>query len=155
MLRHSAYHAVRRLAPETTSLMSFNQARPWGSVPFRACPYGNHHRLSTAISPRAISEPVMRAPLSTLRSKKQPVSPDANLSTPLSQPASVGTPSNAFSYERRIFRFRFIDRVSAIPAHRPAGHVASLQGFQPSAGWDLTWGFPSFQNPGSPGFFPP
>jgi len=42
MLRPSTYHAVRRLAPETTSLVSFNQARPWGSVPFRACPYGNH-----------------------------------------------------------------------------------------------------------------
>lgn len=41
--------------------------------------------------------------------RQQPVSPDADISTPLSQPASVGTPSNAISFESRLF---------PVPVHR-------------------------------------
>lgn len=115
-LRPSAYHAVRRLAPEATSLVSFNQARPWGSVPFRACPNGNHRCLSAAVSPPAIGRRLDHAPF-------RPEGRFSNLSprTPTYPRRFRSRPLSVRLRPRRAFAcchlwFRFIDRVSAIAA---------------------------------------
>ncbi len=139
MFRPSAYHAVRRLAPETTSPMYFNRTRPWGSVPFRACPIGNHHRLSTTVSPLTIGEPFHRAPsrnrrfyppaLKAAPSRRTPTCPRHFRGWPQSvhPPAphlSAAAPSGSGSLTGYVRITRVIPKV----------HAASLQGFEPSDG---------------------
>lgn len=139
LLRPSAYHAVRRFAPDTTSLVSFNQARPWGSVPFRALPVGNHRFLSETISPRAIGN---RFNASLVR----PEGLESNLS-----PRTPTYPSRLRGWPQSVRRRkRFLSKGASVGSGSSTGYLrfprnvvrrfvtASLQGFEPSGGWDPT-----------------
>lgn len=75
------------------------------------------------------------------RSQRRPVSPDANLSAPLSRLASVGTPEFVDHFESAYSGSESSTGHVRIP-HDANCIAASLQGFKPSVGWDSGVGFP-------------
>jgi hypothetical protein len=66
-LRPCAYHALQRLTPSTTSLVSFQPDTLTGLQPFRALPDGDRQRLSTG-------HPLMRLATDRRRTDTKPVS---------------------------------------------------------------------------------
>jgi len=116
----------------------FQSGASMGFGPFRACPFGNHHRLPTVISPPAISEPPFRRP------PDHPAMPwvRKHLCLPGRQliPAAFAAGLGRYAVRRHTFRqWRPTGSGSSTGHPRTARAVpkdcaASLQGFEPSDG---------------------